>query len=421
MDADSKASVDRNDLENASWGMRLDLRRYEGWAKLGMVFEDQPWKSLGFQASASNHEQESVFGLNTYDADQQNYYANFLYQSIIGNTNHQFKTGASFQYDAFQELVNEGMYQRNEAAPGAFFEYTYSFLETFDIVTGLRADYHSIYGLFFTPRIHLRYAPVENSIFRASMGRGQRTASIFSENNGLLASAREIIVKGNDADLPYGLNPEIAWNYGLNFTQKFNLDYRDGSVSFDLYRTDFIQQIVVDLEDPRKAIFYNLDGPSFSNSFQAQVDYELIKRLDVRLAYRWYDVKTSYASGLQNKPLLASHRAFINLAYASRKYWKFDYTVNWQGAKQIPYTGSNPIEYQRKSSSPSFFVMNAQVSKSWKEKFEVYAGMENILNYKQQNPIIAADAPFGENFDASLIWGPIFGRNTYVGIRYNLK
>lgn len=268
----------------------------------------------------------------------------------------------------------------------------------------------------------MRYAISEKSVLRFSSGRGLRTANIISENNGILASSRQILVVGNDSDKPYGLDQEIAWNFGLNFTQKFILDYRHGFVSFDFYRTEFINQIVVDLDkNPQEVSFYNLNGKSYSNSFQAQLDYELIKRLDVRLAYRWYDVKTNYGGELKEKPLVSNHRAFINAGYETLKHWKFDFTVNWQGRKRIPDTRLNPEAYRLEEYSPDFVMLNAQISKTWWEKFEAYAGVENLLNYKQEDPILSADQPFGPYFDSSMIWGPLFGRNIYLGLRYKIK
>ena len=173
--------------------------------------------------------------------------------------------------------------------------------------------------------------------------------------------------------------------------------------------------------DPQQVVFYNLEGESYSNSFQGQVDYELVKRFDVRLAYRWFDVKTTYDGDLRLKPLLSRHRFFINLAYESRKYWKVDYTMNWQGKKRIPDTYNNPEPYRLSEYSPGFPVMNLQVSKTWLEKLNVYVGVENLLNYTQKDPILASEDPFGPYFDSSMAWGPIFGRNIYAGIRYSIK
>jgi outer membrane receptor for ferrienterochelin and colicin len=405
-----------------AWGMNIHTERYEVWSKLGKVNVNKPWQSVGFQISAAAHNQESYFGLREYNAKQSTFYSNLIFQSIINNTNHIIKTGLSFQYDDYTEDLNAVNYDRLEYVPGAFVEYTYNHLEKFNAVIGLRGDVHNEYGAFLTPRVHLRYSINDKTTLRASGGRGLRSANILSENTGVFASSRQFIINGDGSNKPYGLDPEIAWNYGLNLTYKFTLDYRNGSASVDFYRTDFQNQIVVDLDqNAQQAVFYNLDGQSYSNSFQAQVDYELIKRLDFRVAYRWYDVRTTYDGDLKDKPIVANHRAFINLAYQSRKYWTFDYTVNWQGEKRIPDVSSNPVQYQMDNYSPSFFMMNAQISKSWDQKFDAYIGVENILNYKQENPILASDDAFGNYFDGSLIWGPVNGRNIYIGIRYKIK
>ncbi len=404
------------------WGMTMNTQRIEGWAKFGKVYEDMPWKSVALQLSGMSHRHRSDFGLRRYDADQESVYANLVYQSILTNTNHKFKTGASFQYDKTSEYLSDTGYAHTEAVPGLYFEYTFTHFEKFTAVAGFRADYHSLYGPFLTPRVHIRYAPTEKTVLRASAGRGQRTANIIAENIGLLASSRQIIIEGIRERTPYGLDPEIAWNWGVNITHHFRLNYREGVIGIDFYHTDFTNQIVVDIDQSsQQAIFYNLKGRSFSNSLNLQLDYELIRKLDVRLAYRFYDVQTTYTNNLMDKPLQAAHRAFTNLAYATRNNWKFDYTVNWQGRKRLPNTAANPPEYRLTEYSPSFFVMNAQLSKSWKDKFEVYAGVENLLNYKQKNPIVSSADPFGPYFDSSMIWGPVFGRNFYLGLRFRLE
>jgi outer membrane receptor for ferrienterochelin and colicins len=404
------------------WQMHQLTKRLESWMKLGKVSEKKPYQSIGFQASGIFHDQLAEYGNNNYQGQQAGFYANLLFQGIFNNTNHKYVTGLSFQADNYVESLNENRFNRQEFVPGAFFEYTYTWLEKFNLVAGFRADYHNHFGAFYTPRLHVRYAPVEKTILRLSAGRGQRTANILSENIGLLASSRQIVIEGNNSSGPYGLNPEVAWNYGINLTQHFTLDYREGLLSLDFYRTDFENQVVIDLDrNPQQAVFYNLNGKSYSNSFQVQADYELFKRFDLRLAYRWFDVKTTFDGNLLRKPLISEHRAFINLAYETRKYLKFDYTLNWQGNKRIPSTVSNPDEYVLPEVSPSFFVMNFQISKAWQKLFEVYLGVENVLDYKQENPILASDQPFSPYFDGSMIWGPVFGRNIYVGLRYKIR
>jgi len=403
------------------WGMHSETKRLEAWSKTGFVFKNQPNKSMGLQLSGIYHNNESSFGLRDYDAQQNSFYANYIFQNIIGSENHIYKIGASFIYDDYIQNLDLTNYNHKEIIPGAFIEYTYNFEEKLNLVAGLRGDYHNSYGFFATPRLHLRYLLTEDLVLRASAGRGQRTAQVIAENVGVLASSRQFIIQSQENGNPYGLDAEVAWNYGVNLTWEFELDYRIGVISFDYYRTHFENQIIVDLDsDVREVNFYNLNGSSFSNSFQAQFDYELIKRLDLRLAYRWYDVKSTYGEELLSKPFVAAHRTFANIAYATRKNWKYDATISWQGEKRLPSTSANPLEYQRDDHSPQFFLLNAQITKTWNENFDIYIGAENILDYRQKNPIIAADQAFSEYFDASLIWGPIFGRTIYIGLRYTI-
>ena len=111
----------------------------------------------------------------------------------------------------------------------------------------------------------------------------------------------------------------------------------------------------------------------------------------------------------------------MNLAYATKTGWDFDWTVQWTGVQRIPQTLSNPVDFQRDEESPDFLVMNAQVTKTLEEGWAFYLGIENLTNFRQDDPIISADEPFGPYFDTSLVWGPIFGRMAYVGFRYKLQ
>jgi len=398
-----------------------NTRRYEVWGKSGFVFPNAKYKSAGIQTKLVHHDYDGFFGNRQYKAQQQSGYVNTLYQSIFGTSTHKFRTGASFQYDKFTESLDSNQYNREEVVPGAFFEYTFTYFTKFSAVAGIRTDYHNYYGAFVTPRLHMRYEIKEGSVVRASAGRGQRTANVIAENISLLATSRAWEIDGDPSIPGFGLRQEIAWNFGLNFVQNLRIDYRPATLSIDFYHTEFENQTVVDMEDPRKVRIYDLVGRSYSTSAQAQFDYELVRNLDVRVAYRWYDVMTDYSGTLLSKPYISRHRAFVNLSYETKNDWTFDYTVQWQGPKRIPNTESNPVEYQLDKQSPDLILMNAQVSKSWKDRFSVYAGMENITNVKQPNPIVASNDPFGGYFDSSFIWGPIFGRMTYVGFRLKSK
>lgn len=405
----------------------IENRKWELYSKTGYVFRKKPGTSMGLQLSYLNHEQHNTYGLNTYDGLQKTFYANYIYQGIIKTTDNTYKVGASYMDDNVAETYKLFKYNRAEKVGGVFAEFAHNTGTKFNMVAGLRADYHNYYGLFFTPRLHLRYALNESkTVFRLSGGRALKTANIFAENTALMASSRDWIVMPNDMSLPYGLKPETGWNYGLNFTHKMKLNYKDAYVTVDLYRTDFTQQVVADLDyNTQQVLFYNLNGPSFSNTAQVEFGWEVRKRLNVKTAYRYVDTKVNYKTGLLQKALVSTHRAFINVSYETKnKHWLFDATLQYNGKKRLPQTVSNPENYRRQSYSPDFYNALAQVTylaKIKKSEFHIYVGVENALDYKQANPIVASDAPFSKYFDASMVWGPIYGRMLYAGLRLKIK
>jgi outer membrane receptor for ferrienterochelin and colicins len=422
------------------YGFELNTDRFEVWGKLGYQFQDKPYKSVGLQLSALQHDHDSYYGFTTHRAEEKSGYANLIYQSIIGSTQHKFKTGLSFLYDDYDEriltgaanmrIIRDGVetnvglinFDRVEKVPGAFFEYTYEYLDKVSIVAGVRVDEHNLFGTIFTPRLHTRINFTETTSLRLSAGKGTRVANVLIENTGILASSRQLVFSGFQSDKAYGYTPDQAWNYGLNFSQDFTLDYRPGSITVDYYFTDFMNQVVLDVDhSAREANFYGLNGKSYSHSMQFQVDYQLMRRFDLRMAYRYLNVKTDFLPGLLERPLIPQHRAFVNLGYETKNKWKFDYTVQWLGEQRLPYTSANPVEYQLPAYSPAYVLMNAQITKDLKDKWSVYLGVENISNYTLPSPIVSSAEPFSPYFDSSMVWGPIFGRMAYAGFRYRVK
>jgi len=319
-------------------------------------------------------------------------------------------------YDDYNETFNSHTYLKEEIVPGVFVQYSYSFLTKLNIILGYRADYNSKYGLFLTPRFHFKYSLTDNTTIRGSIGKGYRTPNIFAENIGLMASSRQIIITEE-------LNAEEAWNYGSSITQKFEFNKNQSlTLAVDFYRTDFVNQVIVDVDaNSSEVSFYNLKGKSYSNSFQSEVSAKIIKGFDISIAYRLNDVKVTMHDELIDKPLVSRHKGLITLSYATNyDKWMFDITNQFIGTIHLPNTLDNPIEYQLPDKSPAYYILHAQITRTFKH-FQVYVGGENLTNFKQKNPILASDNPFGNYFDSSIIWGPIMGRTFYAGFRFYFK
>ncbi|MEJ6791540.1 MAG: TonB-dependent receptor [Lacinutrix sp.] len=415
---------DIDKLTTNSWGTEIDTERYEVSAKLGYVNPELPWQSIGVQAAYSGHEQDSYFGLNSYDIQHSSLYANVIYNTIISDSRHKIKTGISYTYDQYKEFVNTVDFNRTDNSIGGFIEYNYFNLDKFNITAGLRVDRHNLLGTFITPRLHMRYTTWEKGVFRASVGRGKRSANIFAENQKLFSTSRNINTLNTTGEI-YGLDPEIAWNYGVSFLQGFRLFGRKAELTADFHRTNFKNQVVVDYENAQEVNFYNLDGESYANSFQVELHYELFNNFNTRVAYKNYDVKTQFNSGKLERPLTPKHRFFANASFETEiknnSKWKFDATYNWLGAQRLSSTQNNPIQYQLLEYSKTVATFNAQVTKVFSPKFEIYLGGENIFNTRQDNPIVSADNPFDSSFDTTFVYGPIFGANYFAGLRFKIK
>ncbi|MFN8288112.1 MAG: TonB-dependent receptor [Chitinophagales bacterium] len=406
-----KPSTDRF-LQN-DWGFRLTTYRAEAFAKTGFQLTTENY--LGIQYKYAFHKQDGYMGRRNYNALEHFGYFNAIFQHTFGEKN-VLKAGLSFQTDYVQERFDTFSLKRHEIVPGAFAEGTFIWGrdEKLALVAGIRTDYHNMYGPFFTPRVNLKWKILYDLSLRLSGGRGYRVPTIFAENFGWLMNSREIVLA---PDIKY----EEAWNYGANLTYKFFLNFREGSISVDYYRTDFTHQLVADLENTRQLQFYNLDGHSFANALQAEFNYEPVKRFEVKLAYKFEQNKTDYKEGRKIYPLRPQHRGLVSLQYTTKNdHWRFNSSLNWYGKSRVPQTIINDAANQRSVSGKNWFQLNAQVTFKIKQ-WEVYVGGENLINFIQKNPIIAGDQPFSNQFDASLVWGPLRGAMAFAGFRYTVK
>ncbi|MCL2435137.1 MAG: TonB-dependent receptor [Lentimicrobiaceae bacterium] len=419
------------------WGLRIKTHKLDVITKNGFMINGGEFQSIGTILSFNYQKDASQFGARLYDANQLSGYFNVIYSGKFGALkNHRIGAGASFQIDHVEEHLRNSLNpfytdsyisRRLEGVPGAFAEYAYSIAEKFIIMPGFRVDYNFFYKqLFWTPRLHLKWQPTHETSLRVSAGKGYRTSSPIIENLSLLVSNREFVFKDR-------LVPEEAWNTGISVVQHFNMPGGKSTFSMDYYYTHFINQTIIDLDrNPHEVVIYNLNGDfngtgnlSYSHSVQAEFILMPFKRFEITLAYRFNDVRLTTAGKLQQKTLMSPHKALLNLNY-SLPYdkWKFNLTFQYNSPMRMPDMSDNPEEYRpivnKNGKSPAWVMMNAQVTKKFR-LWEIYLGGENMLNYRQKHPIISANNPFGEYFDASVIYMPITGIMGYVGVRVTLK
>jgi outer membrane receptor for ferrienterochelin and colicin len=419
-----------NAAQQQYYGFQNKADRVYGVAKYGVFIGEEHRRSIAIQLGGVYHNQTSFYGFDgyqNYDATQYSFMGTLKYLWLSENGKHKTSAGFSYNYDRYDETYitadsaayPEGLTElgRIQSIPGVFLEYTFNPLEKMTLIAGVRYDNDSYFGNFFSPRLHFKYDIVKNLIFRISGGKGYHTPLLFTDFSRYLPSSRKWIIDDK-------LEAEEAWNAGTSLTWTFNINNeREGSIVGDVYYTTFENQFVADpFANSHEVRFYNVSR-STALSAQISVNAEIIKNFNITLAGRYNDVKADFRSNKnQEVPYNNKYKGLITLSYATNhKKWEFTLTTQLNGKVPVPEISNNQKpEYNRKGESEFYTIMHSQITKNWR-RLSVYFGAENLLNYTQPNPIIAADNPFSSDFDASGVWGPLSGRMFYAGLRYYIK
>ena len=371
------------------------------------------------EAAFSYHNQESYFGIKKYLATQKTYHTTLSH--ILNWKDHQLTSGFNFKKLKLEEEITSNItdsitgFSKNTKTPGLFAENHFKWNSgNTEMITGVRVDHHNK-RIFLTPRMLIKHNLNENTFLRVSAGSGWRTLNVFSENIKLLACNRSIEISSD-------LQPEKAFNYGINILHAIYTDKAEFQIIIDFYKTIFSNQISPDYYRGDDATIYidNFTGKSNSNSFQTEIGMELFKSLGIKIAYNYLDVFKMEDAEKHVLPFNSKHHMLGTISYQPiGKNWQFDMNTHWFGKKKLIYNEDNQIT-QTVSYSAPYSLLNVQFTKKM-NKIDIYMGIENILSFKQDNPIIEPENPFGDNFDAANgVWGPTKGIEAYLGIKFRI-
>lgn len=401
----------------------LKTHRYEGYMKHAFMLNAEHGTNIALMASAANHCLDGAYGYKQYNVNETNIYTQLMFETRFADS-HSLSLGMSFNHDhlsqdyRLEHIANGELTHllEKETVTGAYGQYTFTpASDLMTIMAGLRVDYSSLHGTFVTPRLHLRLHPTSFLTMRLSAGKGYRTAHALAENHYLLASGRQLIF--ND------LHQESAWNYGIASAWDIPLWGKTLKINAEYHYTHFKHQMIIDMDSsPSHITIGNLDGKSRSHTWQVDVSYPIIDGLELTVAYRYNDVKTTYGGKLREKPLTPRYKGLIAASYKTPLgLWEFDVTlqINGSGRMPDPYFTEDGTQLSWDRNFPTHCQLNAQVTR-WFRHFSIYLGGENLTNYRQPNPIIAADQPWSSKFDPTMVWGPVSGAMAYLGIRINL-
>ena len=423
------------------YGSHIRNRNANGYFKLGMPVgasvydadaQDEKRSNLALVADFDHFDEEAYFGLNDYAGRQNSVSVQAMYNHYFTYRS-SLNVGVQARLDYIREsLLNRTPWidgrtradydwDRNEEEVGAYAEYTYAVRDRFSVVAGLRGDYNAFYDRFFlTPRGHVKWNITPSTTLRASVGLGYRSTNVLTDNIGMLATGRAIVVPElGDLD-----RLEQALTVGGSLTQTFGLvEPGDATLSFDYFRTQFFHAVVVDQEyDPETIRVYGSSGPSWTDTYQIDFSWSPVERLDLFATFRYTDsemtIRRSDGRPVQvERPLVSRYKTLLNIQYATKfRRWVFDATAQLNGPARIPTQTGDLADSRHSPRYPMFY---AQVSRKV-GRFDIYVGCENIADYRQEDPILNWENPYDYRFNSMNVWGPLMGRKFYAGLRFNL-
>ena len=330
---------------------------------------------------------------------------------------------------------------RAENEAGVYAEYTYSIKDKLSVVAGMRYDYNFYFRKnLITPRAHLKWNITPTTVFRASAGVGYRPTDIITDNIGVLATGRRLVIEGIEGGYRNLDRMEMALTAGGSLSQSIStFAPNDMTISVDYFRTELFHSIVVDQERDASHIYVYESGKwrdgwrSFTDTYQLDLTWTPVERLDIFATFRYTNSKYTIARAdgtlaKVDRPLTGAFKTLLNIQYATRmRKWVFDVTAQLNGSSWVPtQTG----DLTQRSKSPIYPIFFAQISRRIKA-WEIYLGCENIAGFTQAKwaakhnrpdmaPIINAADPYASAFNSACVWGPLKGRKFYVGVRFNL-
>ncbi|MTI87177.1 MAG: TonB-dependent receptor [Balneolaceae bacterium] len=362
--------------------------------------------------SYSYHDQDSYYGDYRYQANQQVYFGNLIWDKQF-RFDRQLLIGGTLRYDALDQTFN-GIRPENGAEdhrfiPGVFGQYEHIFSSAFRGLIGARVDHYTDHGFIFSPRMNLKVSLSDHTTIRLNGGTGFRIVNLFTEEHEALTGSREVVVTEN-------LDPERSYNATLNINQIVDIGVSVLNVDLDAFYTHFTNQIIPNYDNPNQIRYSNLEGHAVTRGVALSAAHNFPGPLMYSVGVTLQDVFQEADGVKETLPFAPGFNSVFSVSYGVESIETYiDYTGRIAGKMELP-------EYPNaKSTSEVYTEQNVKITKRLADGLEIYGAVKNLLNYTQDNPLIAPDRPFSDDFATDHVYGPIQGRRFMLGIRYDIK
>ncbi len=404
----------------------IDNSRLELFFKNGYDFNTSNLGIIGTLSYQNNSTKNDFLNyINKFDLSHYNANVSFNYIYGFGlspvESKYKLSYGASFLYDNFTNVLNSSSFTSKPGleyvTPGMYANLNVSSMEALEFSVGIRADYNKLNKVFFTPRALVRFKPNENIDIRVNAGKGYRYNNAFAENVYLFFyDLQETYISQLMSFSQKKM--EEAWNYGVNGNFTFHAFEKLVTLNASYYKTDFINRVIVDQYRYGTSYLpqiYESDKTSFSESFGVDLDISFTENIEFSTAVRYDNTFfTNINDKLIREPLASVFKSLTSVYLTLPWNLSLRTTANYHGWGNRTLKNSDG---DFKKFNP-FWLFSAQLNKKFESlHLEVYIGSENLTSYS-----ILEDDPdlqtIGANYIGTDLWGPLMGRNFYLGINW---
>lgn len=392
---------------------------------------DMSYGKLDF--SLSLYSQDSYYGNDQYQANQDMYWLNYIYP--IASETHTLLLGATSRLSSYndntQATENNGIDQaEKQFIPGVFVQSEWDMTTDMKLLSGLRLDHYNRHGAILSPRLSFKWSPSYDWDFRINSGTGFRVVNLFTEDHAFVTGQRQVLIEEE-------LRPEQSYNITASSSYFYDLGigWGSGSIDGDIFYTHFQNKIIPDYSRDGLIVYSNTEGSASTQGVAFNINHTFDFDLTLTVGMTFLEsIETEVIDGIKSSKELPYSPDYTGVIMANY-LWKWadivvGYSARITGPQVLPQvfdvnpTTGQPFDSSRPTISEAFAIHGLQITKRT-DYWDFYIGAQNIGDFMQSlSPLAGYNDPnsqpgFSEFFDTAYAYSPIHGRELYLGIRMN--
>jgi outer membrane receptor for ferrienterochelin and colicins len=277
--------------------------------------------------------------------------------------------GLNYLTDHFNEDKNSSFPLRsyNYNTVGGFVQNNWNVSRKITLESGIRGDYHNVYGFFFLPRLSALYKISEHFSTRLGGGLGYKAPTVFTEDAERIQfrNVLPVDVANTKAERSYGANYDLSYRTGL-------FDDRGTFCINQLFFYTKIQSPILLTALANGNLKYEQSqGDLNTKGIETNIkitygDFKLF------VGYTLADVNQHINNVVSAYSLVSKHRVNNVLMYELEDKWKI-------GAEAYYFS---PQRLNDGITGKAYWTMGLMAEKIW-DRFSIFINLENLTDTRQ--------------------------------------